>query len=131
MLPNCLKRCGLAPAKTYLTQSEVCLVQQYLLNVAAKATRALALEHPDRAELAEPSVSLSGLGPFGLGSSSERPVSDELTVPSGSASGLDPSTGSLGSSGSGFPSDPNASTGFSNFDEVLCRPPPWPSERSV
>ena len=69
------------------------------------------------------------LGPFGLGSSSERPVSDELTVPSGSASGLDPS--GLDSSGSGFPSDPHASTGFSSFDDVLCRPPPWPSERGV
>ena len=52
--------------------------------MAAKATRALALEHPDRVELAEPSVPLSGLGPSGLGSSSERPVSDELMVVWGS-----------------------------------------------
>ena len=57
-IPNCLKRCGLAPVNPCLTQSEVCLVRQYLLCVAAKAIRALALEYPDRVELAEPSACL-------------------------------------------------------------------------
>ena len=131
ILPNCLKRCGLAPVNTYLTQSEVCLAQQYLLCVAAKATRALALEHPDRVELAEPSSSLSdfgplGFGPLGLGSSSAHLDRDEFTVSSDSASGLGPF--GLGSSVHGFPSDPNASAGSSCIVDVLRRPPPWPSE---
>ena len=94
----------------------------------------MALEHPDRVELAEPSASLSGLGPLGLGplglsSSSGHLDCHELTVSSGSASGLGPF--GLGSSVHGFPSDPNASAGSSCIVDVLRRPPPWPSERGA
>ena len=65
-------------------------------------------------------------GHLGLGPSPEHPDCDELTVPSGSASSLNPCD--LGPSVHGVRGDPNALTSFSSRDDVLCHPPPRPSE---
>ena len=132
-MPNCLMRCGLAPASSPFSCDEILLIQEYLLTVAGRAVAALASTKPD----AHVHVS------YDFDGTEDVQNHVQLQFPRLRSGALVPCSSchlgspksfkvSWGFCFSGFPRRPltipcAVATSICPF----CRPPPWPSDQGM